>query len=397
MANQSDLIRALSIAVQTPTREGLGVPVLIEGPPGVGKTSVIEQLGNQLGWHVEVVVGSFRDPADVGGWPINTPEGIKLDPPGFVKRILKAAEKGQPSLLFIDELTGATPMVQSALLRVIRERWVGEVKLPYNVAVVAAYNPPQMAAGGWDLAPATLNRFCHMEWVANFDTWEEAFRSDFKRQLDAVDAGVGDEASLARWQRKFEEQYALVRPQIVGFLRHKPTAFIDEPKAGVKAWPTPRTWEMAARLYAAVRALSPQPGDIDKVLEDPALDILFSGCVGQLGYEFFSWLRHAELIDPEAILADPDAYDVPRRGDLQYTVLMSVVSAVAANPTQERWNAAWRYVGKVADVAEDLAVIAAKELMEIRKSGKRNWKIPKEMTKLAAFMARVLPLLAESA
>src|SRR5690606_2434798 len=123
--------------------------------------------------------------------------------PGFVKRILKATEKGQPSLLFIDELTGATPMVQSALLRVIRERWVGDIKLPYNVAIVAAYNPPNMAAGGWDLAYATLNRFCHMEWKADKDDWEQAFRSDFRRPLDVVNAHVESEQSMEEWRRKF--------------------------------------------------------------------------------------------------------------------------------------------------------------------------------------------------
>lgn len=388
--DQKNLVRALSIAIQTPTREGLGVPVLIEGPPGVGKTSIIEQLGRQLGWHVEVVVGSFRDPADVGGWPIHTPDGIKLDPPGFVKRILKAAEAGQPSLLFIDELTGATPMVQSALLRVIRERWVGDIKLPYNVAVVAAYNPPHMAAGGWDLAHATLNRFCHMQWKADQDAWEQAFRSDFKRPLDIVNAHVGDEKSMGEWLQRFEEQYAMVRAQVAGFLRYKPDAFYQEPKAGVKAWPTPRTWEMAARLYATVRALYGENTSINEILSDEALDILFSGCVGQLSYEFFTWLRHAELIDPEKVLENPEKAEVPKRGDLQYTLLMSVVSAVARKPTEDRWHRAWTFLGKFAEGAQDLAVIAAKDLLDIK--GKKNWKIPKELLQMSDFISRMYTL-----
>ena len=45
-----------------------------------------------------------------------------------------------------------------ALLRVVLERTVGDLTLPHDVAIVAAANPPEQAADGWDLSPPLANR-----------------------------------------------------------------------------------------------------------------------------------------------------------------------------------------------------------------------------------------------
>ena len=65
----------------------------------------------------------------------------------------RLAEAGR-GLLFLDELSTAPPAVQAALLRVVLERVVGDLTLPDEVAVVAAANPPDQAADGWDLSGA---------------------------------------------------------------------------------------------------------------------------------------------------------------------------------------------------------------------------------------------------
>lgn len=55
--------------------------------------------------------------------------------------------------LFLDELSTAPPAVQAAMLGVALERRVGDLVLPRAVQVVAAANPPERAADGWDLSP----------------------------------------------------------------------------------------------------------------------------------------------------------------------------------------------------------------------------------------------------
>ncbi|WP_225624354.1 sigma 54-interacting transcriptional regulator [Thermoanaerobacterium thermosaccharolyticum] len=167
MKNQ---VEALSIAVQA------GVPVLLWGSPGTGKTSAITALGEQLGLLTEVVIASIREPSDFSGLPIVIDGSVKMAPPAWAKNLAEAGK----GLLFLDEISTAPPAVQAALLRVVLDKTVGDLKLPDGVSVVAAANPPEEAAGGWDLTPPLANRFCHIDWNINTEAWIEGFTNGFK-------------------------------------------------------------------------------------------------------------------------------------------------------------------------------------------------------------------------
>src|SRR3984885_1975060 len=124
---------ALSIAISA------GVPVLLWGSPGTGKTSAVLGLAERSGWPCEVVIGSIREPTDFGGLPVVVEGEVRLAPPSWAKRLVAAGY----GLLFLDELTTAPPAVQAAMLRVVLERVVGDLVLPEDVRVVAAANPPE--------------------------------------------------------------------------------------------------------------------------------------------------------------------------------------------------------------------------------------------------------------
>src|SRR4029450_4265501 len=136
------------------------VPVLLWGSPGTGKTSVVRALGDALGWPVEVVIGSIREPADFAGLPVVSDGAVEMAPPAWARRLFEAGE----GLLFLDELTTAPPAVQAAMLRGALARVVGDLALPPDVRVVAAANPPGEAADGWELAPPLANRLVHLDW-----------------------------------------------------------------------------------------------------------------------------------------------------------------------------------------------------------------------------------------
>src|SRR5580692_3317475 len=154
MSPNNPAIAALGVAVAA------RVPVLLWGAPGTGKTSTIRAMAEAMGWPCETVIASIREPSDFAGLPVVVGDGVRFAPPGWARRL---AEAGR-GLLFLDELSTAPPAVQAALLRVVLERVVGDLELPADVSVVAAANPPEQAADGWDLSAPLANRLCHLAW-----------------------------------------------------------------------------------------------------------------------------------------------------------------------------------------------------------------------------------------
>ncbi|MFD0478250.1 AAA family ATPase [Nonomuraea thailandensis] len=163
---------ALSVAVAA------NLPVLLWGSPGTGKTSAVLALGERLGLPVEVVVGSIREPSDFAGLPVLRDGETWFAPPRWASRLASAGR----GILFLDELTTAPPAVQAAMLRVVLERAVGDLALPPAVRIVAAANPPEQAADGWDLSAPLANRLVHLDWTVSAESVAEGFIGGFPRR-----------------------------------------------------------------------------------------------------------------------------------------------------------------------------------------------------------------------
>jgi hypothetical protein len=118
---------------------------------------------------------------------------------------------------------------------------------------------------------------------------------------------------------------------------------------------------MAARLWTAATVSG---------VGEEVRGVLVRGSVGDAaGVEFCAWAESMDIPDPEAVLADPDSFVLPDRGDRAYAALTAVASAVAANPTLERWATAWRVIGKVGQATPDVAAVAARTLARCRPPG----------------------------
>jgi hypothetical protein len=118
---------------------------------------------------------------------------------------------------------------------------------------------------------------------------------------------------------------------------------------------------MAARLLTAAQLAG---------ASEEVRAALITGAVGLgAGIELLSWLAEMDLGDPEAALADPDAFVLPQRGDRAYAALSSVAAAVAAQPTPTRWVAGWKVLGKAGEAAPDVAAMAARVLARCRPDG----------------------------
>ncbi len=343
MSNQDDsILEALSLAVAA------RIPVLLWGPPGTGKSSAVAAMSEALDIPHEVVIASIREPSDFGGLPVVDGDDVKFAPPRWARRLAEAGT----GVLFLDEISTAPPAVQAALLRVVLERVVGDLVLPQNIAIVAAANPPDQAADGWDLSAPLANRFCHLDWQVDPTVVATGLVAGFK---------TPDVPQLSKgWQDQLPVTAALVG----GFLAVRRSLVIappDERALAGRAWPSPRTWEMVARLLAAARA-------VDASME--ARRNLVIGSVGDgAGLEFLTWLEELDLPDPESALKDPESVDFPDRGDRLYAALSAVAGAVAANPTPERWLAGWRVLERAAGHAPDVGAMAARVLAQVRPSG----------------------------
>ncbi|MFG2591143.1 AAA family ATPase [Streptomyces sp. NPDC048438] len=350
--SDSPQLEALALAVTA------NQPVLLWGEPGIGKSAGMEQLAAGLGLELETVIASVHEPSDFAGLPVVGDDpavtGVPMAPPDWAVRLARAGR----GLLFFDELSSAPPAVQAALLRVVLERRVGSLRLPEAVRVVAAANPPSSAADGWHLSPPLANRFVHLRWTHDPRTVARGMAGTWP----ALSVPVVDPARVPG-------ATARARGAVSGFLTARPGLVhhipADAENRG-RAWPSPRTWDMALRLLATGYAAGAGREAVAAVL---------TGAVGDgAGIELLSYLEHLDLPDPDRVLADPDAFTLPARGDRQLAFLIAVVAAVQGDLTRERWEAGWAVLAKAVDAGvPDVAARAAVDLAGMRSL---DWPVP---------------------
>jgi hypothetical protein len=339
---QDIAVEALGLAVAA------GVPVLLWGAPGTGKTSAIKAMADAAGLPCETVIAAIREPSDFSGLPVIDGGAVHFAPPRWAERLATAGR----GVLFLDEISTAPPAVQAALLRVVLERVVGDLPLPDGVVVVAAANPPELAADGWDLSAPLANRFCHLDWEVDPMGFAQGIAGGWKAPVVP--------SLPATWT----DHLPLARGLVSAFVAVRPALTLDVPTDGAQAgrgWPSPRTWEMAARLWTAADVTHATP---------EARAALIAGAVGEAaGLQFLTWQIEMDLPDPEDLLADPEGMELPDRGDRAYAVLSAVAAAVAANPTVDRWNAGWKVLARAGERAPDVAAVAARVLAQCRPAG----------------------------
>ncbi|WP_107080113.1 AAA family ATPase [Streptomyces sp. NBRC 109706] len=356
-------LEALTLAVAA------DLPVLLWGEPGIGKTAALTQLAAALDLPLTTVIASVHEPSDFAGLPIvgddPAEQGVPMAPPDWAVRMVGAGR----GLLFLDELSTATPAVQAALLRLVLERRIGSLRLPPEVRIVAAANPRSSAADGWELSAPLANRFVHLRWTHDHEvvvrglggTWPTATlpRLDPERLPAAVD-----------FARRAVCGLLAARP---GLVHRLPTT--ETQRGG--PWPSPRSWEMTLRLIAFATA-----ADATR----DALSELVRGTVGDgPGLELLAGVDRMDLPDPETLLADPAGAELPERGDLRQAALDGVVAAVRGRPERQRWDAAWALLVRAVETgAPDLVVVPATTLATLRRE---DWEVPESIERLAGVVS----------
>lgn len=341
-------------------QEALGIciaakqAVILWGKPGQGKTSVLTAMAKKMeNTNLTTIIASIREPSDFAGLPNIVGNRACLVAPDWAYKIQEHGDKdpNNRDILFFDEISTAVPATQAAMLRVILDKVVGDLALGDHVSIVAAANPTELAADGWDLTPPMANRFVHLNWSLP----AHVFVTGLSVGWPETPIPVVDKTKLEK-----ELQEAKV---IVSSFLHTKQDFItvmdeDNISETSGAFMTPRSWETAATLYGWCKASS---------VSDDALHELMKGTLGVNHLEFLEFAAKLDLPDPNAIIADPSSWKIGDRKDQTFSVALSILGALKQNLTNERWINGGKIMALMEQAGEaDVAVTFGLSWMEMR-------------------------------
>ena len=275
----------------------------VASSPGIGKSSVIQQVSKQGRLKLIDFRLSQCTPEDLQGFPMRT--GNKAS---FVPFDLFPIEGEEPPegydgwLLFLDEMSSASKSVQAAAYKLILDRQVGSFNLHTNCAIVAAGNKITDKAVVTQMSTALQSRIIHYELEASIKEWTEW----------AVGSGIDH--------------------RVIGFLNYMPNKLMDfRPDHSDKTFPCPRTWEFVSRLIEG-----------EEVTETAGPRL--AGTVGAgAAVEFITFAQeYNRLPKLSDIVDDPENVDVPREASTKY----ATISMLMENHTEDNMEHLIKYIAR---------------------------------------------------
>ena len=240
-------------------------PLFLWGPPGIGKSELVEGIARDLGGlMIDLRLGQM-EPTDIRGIPFyNKDKNImEYAPPGDLPDAETAAQY-PIVVLFLDEMNSAPASVQSAAYQLILNRRVGKYVLPDNVVMVAAGNRESDKGVTYRMPTPLSNRFIHQEMKVDFPSWQE-------------------------WAVENK-----IHKDVVGYLSFAKQDLYDfDAKSASRAFATPRSWSFVSQLLN------------DDGIDDETATNLIAGTVGEgLAVKFMAHRKIAgRMPKPEDILS----------------------------------------------------------------------------------------------
>ena len=164
-------------------------PILLMGPPGIGKTQIMEQISKEMGIGLvaytithhtrQSAVGlPFIREKEYGGRTYSVTEYTMSEIIASVYE--KMEQTGIPEgVLFIDEINCVSETLAPAMLQFLQAKTFGNQKLPEGWIIVAAGNPPEYNKSVRDFDVVTLDRLKKIDVEADFSVWKEyAYRQE---------------------------------------------------------------------------------------------------------------------------------------------------------------------------------------------------------------------------
>lgn len=288
-------------------KAGIKRPLLVESPPGIGKTQIPKQVAAELTTDVEDPIGfmvihaPLLQPEDYG-LPVITKdkEGVNFVV-SHEKFPLEGSKCEKSGIFLIDELSQADNAAQKILANLIQEREIHGKRLKDGWSIVATGNRQTDRSGANRILGHLGNRLTRVELEVSLDDWT---------------------------------QWALangVKPEVVAFIRFRPELLSDyNPNEKINA--TPRAWSEG--VSASLGVIPPElefetfKGD---VREGPAS-------------EFLAFLKvYRDLPNIDGLLLDPKKAKVPNAGNTLY----ALCGAIAYRATVNNFGRALTYIRRL--------------------------------------------------
>lgn len=158
-------------------------PMLLLGPPGVGKTQIMEQISREckIGLVAYTITHHTRQSAiglpfiskkQYGGREYAVTEYTMSE---IVASIYEKMEQTGLSegILFLDEINCVSETLAPAMLQFLQCKSFGNHKIPEGWVIVAAGNPPEYNKSVREFDVVTMDRVKRIDVEADFEVWKE--------------------------------------------------------------------------------------------------------------------------------------------------------------------------------------------------------------------------------